>query len=180
MIPNNPRFTCARLWQADRMLTLILMRHAKSSWGSPELTDHDRPLNGRGRKSAKAMGRWLRKRGHAPEQVLCSSSRRTMETFEKLAIDAPISFTRKLYHAGPAAMLEVLQEAEAPTVLMLGHNPGIAAFARNLVSRPPDHARFDDYPTCATLIARFHRSKWADVGWGDGETIDFAIPRELT
>ncbi len=161
------------------MLTLILMRHAKSSWGAPSLADHDRPLNDRGKRSAEAMGRWLKGRDYLPDAVLSSSSRRTRETFEGLDLGAPVKFTRELYHAGPAGMLQVLREAEAKSVLMLGHNPGIAEFAERLLSAPPDHPRFDDYPTCATLVARFDSSTWRDVAWGQGETVDFAIPREV-
>ena len=161
------------------MLTLILMRHAKSDWGAPDLSDHDRPLNDRGRASAKAMGRWLKERGYLPDEVLSSSSRRTMETFEGLGLDVPVSFTRDLYHASALGMLEVLREAEKPSVLMLGHNPGIANFAGNLVAVPPDHPRFGDYPTCATLVARFDLPAWSEVDWGDGTAVDFAIPREL-
>lgn len=161
------------------MLTLILMRHAKSSWGSPALADHDRPLNDRGRRSARAMGRWLRSKGYLPDAVLSSSSRRTVETFEGLELDVPVTFTADLYHAGPAAMLRVLHGAEAPVLLMLGHNPGIADFAESLVRTPPDHPRFDDYPTCATLVVRFDAPSWSEVDWGSGEVVDFAIPREV-
>ena len=63
-------------------LQLILMRHAKSSWDDPAAADFDRPLNGRGRRSAKALGHWLRQRGWLPDRVLCSSARRTRETLD--------------------------------------------------------------------------------------------------
>jgi phosphohistidine phosphatase len=162
------------------MLTLILMRHAKSSWDAPQLADHDRPLNARGRSSAKAMGRWLKQHDYLPDEVLCSSSRRTVETLERLGIAARVRITRQLYHAGPAEMLAVLREALAPSVLMIGHNPGIADFAAEIVQAPPDHPRFHDYPTCATLVAGFDRIAWSAVGWGDGRVMDFTIPRELT
>lgn len=161
------------------MLTLILMRHAKSSWGAPDLADHDRPLNDRGRHSARAMGRWLKLRGHLPEEVFSSSSRRTMETLDALELDAPARFTRQLYLAEPDRMSLVLQEASAPSVLMLGHNPGIADFAAEIVASPPDHPRFDDYPTCATLVVRFDRDAWSDLDWHSGQVVDFAIPREV-
>ena len=161
------------------MLTLILIRHAKSSWKHPAMADHDRPLNDRGWMSARAMGNWLRERGHLPDAVLSSSARRTMETLEGLGLDAPGSFTRQLYHAEPGTMLAVLRGATAPRILMLGHNPGIAEFASRLVATPPDHPRFEDYPTCATLVARFAAERWDQVGWQRGEVVDFAIPREV-
>lgn len=162
------------------MKRLILMRHAKSSWDDPTLEDHDRPLNGRGRVSARVLGDWLRDRGYLPDQVLSSNSARTRETFVRLNILCDARFLTKLYHAGAESMLHVLREAEGNTVLMLGHNPGIGWFAQNIVSVPPPHPRFYDYPTCATMVAEFDVDTWDEVGTGTGKAIDFIIPRELT
>lgn len=159
--------------------TLILMRHAKSAWDNPNLADHDRPLNERGRASATAMGDWLRRKGHMPDAAISSSSTRTGQTFAGLGIDVPVSFTRALYHTGPEVMMDVLHAQDAPCVLMLGHNPGIAEFAARLVSRPARHPRFVDYPTGATTVIRFDVEGWNDIGWRDGQPIDFAIPREV-
>lgn len=160
--------------------TLILMRHAKSSWNDITQADHDRPLNDRGRKSAKVMGDWLRAQGHVPEAAISSSSQRTGETFHGLGFDIPVQFTRTLYHAGPEVMMDVLRQQDAGTVLMLGHNPGIADFANRLVNTPPRHPRFADYPTCATCVIRFEAGAWNDIGWREGQPLDFGIPRELT
>lgn len=160
-------------------LCLILMRHAKSSWDDPRQADHDRPLNTRGRRSADALGDWLRDKGYLPDQARSSSSRRTQETFERLRLTCPVDYQPSLYHAGPAAMMDVLQQAKGQTVLMLGHNPGIAEFAAQLVTHPPAHARFHDYPTCATLVAGFSVSSWSEIGFGTANPIEFVIPREL-
>ncbi|MEO9573356.1 MAG: histidine phosphatase family protein [Tateyamaria sp.] len=160
-------------------LTLILMRHAKSAWDDPILADHDRPLNDRGKASAQAMGDWLRAQGHLPDTAISSSSTRTGQTFAELRLDIPVSFTRTLYHAGPEVMMEVLRDETAPTVLMLGHNPGIADFADRLVEQPPRHPRFSDYPTCATAVITFDAKGWNDIGWREGQPISFAIPREV-
>jgi len=159
---------------------LILMRHAKSSWGDPTQPDHARPLNGRGQRSATALGDWLRARGYLPDQVLSSSSVRTRETFDRLGLDAPAQFSDALYHASPATMLKALRAATGQTVLMLGHNPGIATFAHSLVATPPAHERFADCPTGATLIADFAITAWGDLTPGIGQTVDFIIPRALT
>lgn len=159
--------------------TLILTRHAKSSWDDPMLPDHDRPLNGRGWRSARAIGNWMRDRGWLPDQAISSTSQRTRETYAGLALDLDASFTGDLYHASASEMLETLRGANGDVVLMLGHNPGICWFAERLVAAPPDHPRFTDYPTCATLVARFPIDNWADLGWGTGEVLDFVIPREL-
>lgn len=161
-------------------LTLILMRHAKSDWANPLLSDHDRPLNARGRRSAKAMGAWLRKGGWRPDLALVSTALRTRETWEGLGIDAPVRFEPALYEAGPDVMWQVLRGADAPVVLMLSHNPGIAWFAAELVATPPAHDRFDGYPTCATLIARFDAPTWAEVQPRSGQVVAFEVPRSFT
>lgn len=160
------------------MKRLILMRHAKSDWSAGE-PDHQRPLNGRGRRSAKALGDWLRSQGLTPDQALCSSATRTRETLSFLGIDVPTRYENRLYHAGPVAMLNTLREAEGDTVVMIGHNPGIASFAEEIVATPPRHPRFFDYPTGATLVVEFEVDSWPDIEEGTGETRAFVIPREL-
>ncbi|KIC15170.1 SixA phosphatase family protein [Leisingera sp. ANG-Vp] len=159
--------------------TLILTRHAKSAWDTNVPSDHARPLNKRGRRSAPAISAWLRENGYLPDQVISSSSQRTRETWELMGMDAPAAFTERLYHANSDIMLKVLQEAEQPRVMLIGHNPGIAAFAHSIVATPPEHSRFDDYPTGATLVAEFAISSWRDLTWSSGRVIDFTVPREL-
>ena len=159
--------------------TLILMRHAKSDWGHAGLPDHDRPLNARGAKDAPAMGAWLRAAGFLPDEVLCSTATRTRQTLEGLSLTAPTRFVPALYHADEDTMMEVLRQATGDTVLMVGHNPGIAAFAADLLAKAPDHPRFDDYPTSATLVARFEIQEWSDVNWRAGQVEAFVIPSDL-
>ena len=162
------------------MKTLILMRHAKSDWTSGIDSDHARPLNPRGRASALALGDWLRDKSWLPDEVLCSSALRTRETLEGLGLEAPVRFLDVLYHAGPEVMQETLKAAQGDTVLLIGHNPGIAEFARLLLAEAPRHGRFRDYPTGATLIARFPLDTWSALRWGIGEAAAFVVPRELT
>lgn len=158
---------------------LILMRHAKSSWGDAMLTDHARPLNERGRRSAEALGDWLQQQHYLPDETLCSSAARTRETLERLNLDTPAQFLDILYHASPQSMFKALSRAYGACVLMLGHNPGIAAFADALVAQQPNHPRFHDYPTCATLVAEFEIDDWADLKKASGTPLAFVIPREL-
>lgn len=160
-------------------LRLILTRHAKSSWNDPMMTDHSRPLNKRGRASAVAIGEWLRGRGYRPDETISSSAERTRETAALLGFDAPADFTNALYHAGADIMLRELQKATGETVLMLGHNPGIAEFAERLAAALPKHPRFLDYPTCATTVFEFASDRWSEVQFGTGDIRAFMIPREL-
>lgn len=161
-------------------LRLILMRHAKSSWDIPALDDHARPLNARGDKSARALGDWLRQKSYLPDTALSSDSARTRATMAGLALDCPVRFTPRLYHADPMTMLMELRRSTGQSVLMIGHNPGIGVFADRILVTRPRHPRFADYPTCATLVAEFPQEKWAEVEFTTAAHIDFVIPRELT
>lgn len=157
---------------------LILTRHAKSSWDDPELSDHDRPLNARGRRSALELGDWLASRGYDPEEVLCSTALRTRETWEGvssaiLEVRPNINFEAGLYHASPDQMLAMLRKAVAPTVMIIGHNPGIAEFAAMLPARAPVDPDFRRYPTAATLVIDFQTDAWAEIQPGEGSVLDF-------
>lgn len=162
---------------------LILTRHAKSSWDDPLMSDHDRPLNDRGKAAAADLGEWLASRGYVPEQVLCSDALRTRKTWSGIAPALPgtpiLDLKPALYHAGPDVMLAVLRHATAPVVMMIGHNPGIAEFAHRIVARAPINPEFQRYPTGATLVVDFAADSWEDVNWGMGSVDDFIVPREI-
>jgi phosphohistidine phosphatase len=160
------------------MRRLILIRHAKSDW-SLALDDHARPLNKRGRRSAPLIGAWLSENGYLPDEVICSDAVRTRETFDRLGIEAPVTYTRLLYLAEAEDILEVLRAAEGATVALIGHNPGIGDFAGSIVATPPAHPRFHDYPTAATLVAEFGIDRWRDADFGMARAVDFIVPREL-
>lgn len=159
--------------------TLILMRHTKSSWNHPGLDDHDRPLNKRGRKSAEALGNWLREKGWAPDQILCSDSVRTKETLGGLRLDVSPDMQPELYRATANQMLRILSRATGDTVLMIGHNPAVAHFAEGIVSEAPEHPKFGVFPTGSTLVVTFDEDSWDRVKWRGGEVRDFVVPREL-
>lgn len=142
------------------------------------MQDHDRPLNARGRRSAHELGDWLASRGYEPEEVLCSTAARTRETWERIAF-APLEvrphlrFEPGLYHASPEQMLVLLRTASAPTVMLVGHNPGIAEFAQSLPAQPPLDPDFRRYPTAATLVVDFQIDHWSDLRPGQGSALDF-------
>lgn len=160
---------------------LILTRHAKSSWDDPATADHDRPLNKRGRVAALELGEWLDSRGYEPDEVLCSTARRTRETWAHVQA-APLQtlphvrYMPELYMAEPEQMLAALRSATGDSVMMIGHNPGIAEFARMLPMTPPTHPDFRRYPTAATLIVDFLIDDWNEISPGTGATRDFFVP----
>lgn len=165
------------------MKRLILTRHAKSAWDDPMMADHDRPLNERGKAAAADLGQWLASRDYVPQQVLCSDALRTRKTWSGVAPALPgspvLDLKPALYHAGADVMLAVLRHANADTVMIIGHNPGIAEFAAKLVKTPPLNPEFNRYPTGATLVVDFVADNWADVGFGTGAVVDFIVPREI-
>jgi len=162
---------------------LILTRHAKSSWDDPTMSDHDRPLNDRGKAAAADLGEWLSSRGYIPEEVLCSDALRTRKTWSGIAPALPgtpiLTLKPALYHAGPDVMLAVLKHASADTVMMIGHNPGIAEFAEKIVAQAPLNPEFRRYPTGATLVASFEIDTWTEIDWHMGAVRDFIVPSEI-
>ncbi|WP_147126066.1 SixA phosphatase family protein [Shimia ponticola] len=158
--------------------TLIVMRHAKSSWGDHGLADIERPLNARGIASAKAIGEWLRFGKFEPSLALISNSRRTSQTWEEMGLSAETQFLPELYHAAAETILRVLRGASGDCVLVLGHNPGIGDFAARILGVAPSHDRFADYPTGATLVATV-QSEWSDLDWHSATTRAFTVPRDL-
>lgn len=175
------------------MKTLYLLRHAKSSWGDPGLPDHERRLNARGRSAAEAMGRHLASRKPQPGAILASTARRVAETLEILlpaaSLDSlPVTRDRGLYLAEPPALLGRLRQApaEAESLLLVGHNPGLHDFALRLAGEvtpetwPARERLRGAYPTCALAVIAFPLADdWRDIGWGDGRLEDFVTPKSL-
>ena len=172
------------------MHQLLLLRHAKSSHDDAALSDHARPLNERGRLAAAAMGRAARELGLAPDLVLVSSSRRTLQTLEALGpwADTPlVEPMDAVYLATAPALLQVLRGVAETvrSVLLVGHNPGLHELALLLVGAH-GMARLDSttqrlaesYPTGA--LAEFSvAGPWRGLGGGGEQLVRFLSPREL-
>ena len=116
---------------ASREKTLILMRHAKAEEG-PGKVDHDRELAARGRRDAKAAGKWLHAEGLVPDLVICSTAQRTRQTWEEACRGGAhtefVEFRRSVYLGGSEQTLETVREdaGDTSTVLVVGHNPTMA------------------------------------------------------
>jgi phosphohistidine phosphatase len=167
--------------------TLILLRHAKSAW--PDVPDHDRPLAPRGQRDAPAIGRWLRDGAPPPDQVLCSSARRTRETWElvreQLGIDPPVSFDERVYGATPGTLLDLVRRTEAArrTLLVIGHNPTMSELALMLpAENEADDATVErmrrKFPTAAVAVVTFTGS-WQQLRPGAGRLAGHVTPRDL-
>ncbi len=160
---------------------LILMRHAKSGWDDPLQEDHERGLTDRGRRGAAEIGGFLKKEQLLPDEIISSDATRTKETVEGLGLneDIPTEYRRDLYLANSDVMLGVLKKATAGTVMMVGHNPGIVDFADRLLKVAPMHPDFARYPTAATLFVTLEIENWADLKFGEGTAMAFAVPTKV-
>ncbi len=148
------------------MKTLLLMRHAKSSWDDPGLADHERPLNQRGIKAAKKMGRWLLKTSGVPECVLASSAVRAQETWRLVrevweasgATIPALSTLPELYHCESTVFPEALSRLpdNATSVLVIGHNPGLEEWLADLVGQA------EEFPTAAMACIEVSINSWSE------------------
>jgi phosphohistidine phosphatase len=170
------------------MLTLALLRHAKSSWANPGLTDFDRPLNARGEAAAPVMGEALAALKIRPDLTICSPSRRTRETLAlaapKLAKGKPrITFDERVYLASASELLRIVREIDPAhaTVLLIGHNPGLENFALKMAGDgdPGDIGRMaEKFPTAALAVLRFDAAAWSAVRPGSGRLETFITPKD--
>ncbi len=172
------------------MRQLLLLRHAKSGWDDPRLSDHDRPLSQRGAAAAAAMGAALRRLRLSPELVLVSTARRTMETLralEPFGDSTLVDPLDSLYLASAERLLEILRATPETvrSVLVVGHNPGMQNLAMALVG-PAAMARggnglqqlADRYPTGA--LAEFAiAGPWWGLDSGGGRLVRFMAPSDL-
>ena len=169
------------------MRQLLLLRHAKSSWDDPGLSDHSRPLNTRGRLAAAAMRQTLLGLALLPDVVLVSSARRTLQTLEALEPwdETPIVEPMDaLYLANAAQLLKVLNGVAetARSVMVIGHNPGLHDLAVQLSgsARDPSDARrlAEGFPTGA--LAEFVvPGAWGALAPGNAKLHRFVCPRDL-
>lgn len=128
---------------------LIIMRHAKSSWNYPNLSDHDRPLNKRGKKDAPRISQALVERKWMPDLILLSSSTRTNETLMNMNFNNEITVEvrPKIYLAGISQLiLELESIIEGGTTMILGHNPGCELLINHLTGE------WHEMPTAAAAL----------------------------
>lgn len=168
------------------MLTLSLLRHAKSSWDDPTLDDHDRPLAKRGVKAVPLIAAYMRREGLVPDLVLCSDAMRTRATLALLVAElgAPprIVYDDTLYLATPQAILSAVSANTEKHILVVGHNPGMHALALELVgdgNRKLLAGLAREFPTAALAVLTFDVERWSDVTPVSGRLRHFTTPRRL-
>ncbi len=172
------------------MLTLLLLRHAKSSWDDLSLDDFDRPLAKRGTKAAEVIGHHLIKHALVPDLVLCSTAVRARATLTLVMNEfkdaTPIVvYDDTLYLADASTLLERIHAIRGhPAVVMLvGHNPGLHALALELIRSGPKvnlRTLAMQFPTAALAQITFEEERWQRIAPATGELADFVLPRKLS
>jgi phosphohistidine phosphatase len=161
------------------MRTLILLRHAKSSWKDDSLQDFDRPLNRRGRGAAELIGRFIRGQKLKPDLVLSSPAIRARETIDTVlqSFGRPLEvrYDERIYEAGPLRLLEVISHVEEnlKVVLLVGHNPGLEELLELLT------AQYEHLPTAALAKITIETDKWSEIGEKRGWLDWLVKPKEL-
>jgi len=147
------------------MRSLILLRHAKSSWKDLSLPDHERPLNKRGELAAPLMGQRLAQKEIQPQLVMCSSAIRASTTAEKtlaqISHKYEIQFLTKLYHAYPDEIIHMISKASDiyKTILLVGHTPGLTQLANDLMGE----YYFSNIPTAGMVTLSLSIDSWKSI-----------------
>ncbi|CAN5310839.1 histidine phosphatase family protein [soil metagenome] len=169
---------------SDDRRTLILLRHAKSSYPD-NVDDHDRPLAARGEREAGLAGQWLRSAVVDPpvQAVLCSTATRTRQTLARAGVEAPVQFVDRLYGAMPGTVIGEINEVadEVRTLLVIGHEPAMSSVALALSgaqgSNETAAAQISiKYPTSALAVLRLV-GRWQDLAIGGAALETFYVPR---
>jgi phosphohistidine phosphatase len=172
-----------------RVKRLYLLRHAKSSWGDPHLSDHDRPLAPRGRRAATRIGRHLRSAGIEPEEVLCSTAARARQTLDAvlpfLDPHVTVHIEDEIYRADSDELLDRLREVSSTvaSVMLIGHNPSLQELALTLANDGDGDqltARLaEKFPTAGLAAFAVATDEWSELGRAPARLDRFLVPREL-
>lgn len=162
------------------MLRLTLIRHAKSAWDDPALSDFERPLNPRGQRDAPVMAQRLLNMRRLPDRLVSSPALRALSTarvFAKaLGVQADaIELEPRIYEASRKALADIVRALEpgARHVALFGHNPGFSELARWLATCP-----FTEMPTCAIAQLELQIGAWDELGAGCGKLANYLYPKD--
>ena len=161
------------------MKTLLLLRHAKSSWKDENMRDFDRPLNQRGVKAATRMGKYARKHKLQPNLILSSPAERARETtallLESSGLNVELRYDERIYEASAVRLLEIVSQIEetAGVVMLVGHNPGFEELLEALTGENHHLA------TAAMACIELNVEKWNKTRPGTGRLEWLAGPKDV-
>lgn len=161
------------------MKTLLLLRHAKSSWDEPSLRDFERPLAARGKRDAPRMGKALRERGPLPDLIISSPAARTRATIKAVTssarLEAGLHVEESVYGASSAELMKLVRRLprEKSCVMIVGHNPGLEDLVERLTGES------ERMPTAALACVEFQTESWEAVEDGEGKLEWLLTPKQL-
>jgi len=162
------------------MKTLLILRHAKSSWKHPELADHARPLKKRGERAAPRMGELLIEEELVPQLIISSTAKRALKTAELVAeacqYDSEVQPEPGLYGAGPMGYIKTLQAVPDvyQRIMVVGHNPGLEVLLEVLTGEAVW------LPTAALAHVELPIDTWAEIReYVGGRLVDLWEPKKL-
>ena len=158
-------------------MTIILLRHGKSDWHAGASSDHERPINERGRREAALVARFLSARGLKPDVVLCSTAVRTQQTWNTVASengwgDVDTHLLDDLYLCSASTAFQVISRyaTDAACIFVVGHQPTLSGLASRLTDGAPV-----EMPTAAVAVIRTE----APLEWHGGELVEVRNPKSL-
>jgi phosphohistidine phosphatase len=164
----------------EKMKTLYIFRHAKSSWKNPDLTDFERPLNKRGKLNAPHMGRILREKGVKPNLFISSPAKRALKTAKLVAneLDYPEKKIKKddrIYDNYLNSILRVIKEIDDQVLklIIFGHNPAFTELAEYLSGE-----EVDNVPTSGIVAIEFEIESWSEIAENKGRLLFFEYPKK--
>ena len=162
------------------MKTLYLIRHAKSSWKDFSLKDHERPLNGRGKRDAPFMGQQLKRLGVMPDRILASPAKRALTTAKIIARElgyaiSDINVEETIYEAETADLEHLIYQLEdtVNSLFIVGHNPCLTFFANEFEYKE----YIPNVPTCGIVRLELPIDSWKNFLLGEGKVASFIYPK---
>lgn len=165
---------------SNRLRELILLRHAKSDWKDESLEDIDRPLCGKGKKSAAKVGKWLQQQNIIPDLILTSPAIRAQQTLKRICSEcgSQTQTVEALYLADLDTLLAILAEAQdVDRLMIIGHNPGLERLF-NFLNSSAQESETHLFPT-AGLAHFILPDDWQNLSRGDGKLLQFIRPKDI-
>ena len=165
-------------------LYLYIMRHAKSDWSGPQISDFDRPINKRGTRNAIRIGEWMNENNHIPQKIISSPALRAKETIELVTEQISkfnledLTYEDELYLAGFTQLIEFINtyKDKVQSLMLVGHNPGIENLVNYLCDRSGDK---ETIVTTANLFIFKFSSDSFNTAVDTIELVEIVKPREL-
>lgn len=166
------------------MKTLILVRHAKSSWDDLSLNDFERPLNERGKRDAPRMAQLLKQHGIVPHSIVSSPARRAKKTAQIFADnlfgdDSMIGYVSEIYEASLTDLMAITKKTDEKIecCMLVGHNPGMTDFANALLQDRKQY--IENIPTSGIVVLKLDLDSWKSLTTGSASLLHFLYPALL-